>query len=411
MATAAAIRIRTVEPDEVKQFLTTVEAAFGEALHEEDAERWALHLPPARQFWAWDGDVPVGTAGTIELRLRVPGAELRADGVTAVGVQPSHRRRGILTQLMRRQLEDAREHEEPLAILWASEAPIYGRFGYGMATVAAKVEADRDRTVFRQPDEPAGATRLVTDEQALELMPPVYDRVQAVTPGMLARDESWWKATRLADPEHWRRGAGPMFRVVWELDGRPEAYALYRLRGSWDDGIPGGALEVREVIGTSPLATREIFRFLLGVDLHQRVKVWGLPPDHSLFLSVTEPRRLKYTLGDGLWVRLLDLEECLSARSYASDGAVTFEVGDPFWPENEGTWRLEVESGQASVTRDGGDPELRLDVADLGSAYLGGFSFARLRRARRVEELTEGAIERADALFRTTADPWCPEVF
>jgi predicted acetyltransferase len=411
MATTAGITLRSVEPDEVKQFLTTVEAAFGESLNDEDAERWSTHIEPERQFWAWDGDVPVGTAGTFALRVRVPGAELPADGITAVGVQPSHRRRGILTQMMRRQLEDAREHEEPVAILWASEGSIYGRFGYGVATVAARLEADRDRTVFRQPDEPVGTTRLVTDEQALQLFPPIYDRVQAATAGMLARGESWWKQTRLADPEHWRRGAGPMFRVVWENDGRPEAYAMYRLRGSWDDGVPGGSLEVREAVGVSPLATREIFRFLLGVDLHQRVKCWNVPPDHPLFLSVTEPRRLKIQWGDGLWVRLLDLDASLSARSYAADGAVTFEIRDAFWPENEGTWRLEVEGGQGSVTRNGGDPELRLDVADLGSAYLGGFSFASLQRARRVEEVVEGAVERADSLFRTSAQPWCAEVF
>ncbi len=411
MATTAGITLRSVEPDEIKRFLETVEAAFGESLHEEDAERWGQHLPPERQFWAWDGDVPVGTAGTLALKLRIPGAELPADGITAVGVQPSHRRRGILTQMMRRQLEDAREHEESLAILWASEGSIYGRFGYGMATTAARIDADRDRMRFRPPDEPAGTTRLLTDEQALEVMPAIYDRVQASTPGMLARSKSWWKAARLPDPEHWRRGAGPMFRVVWEDDGRPEAYAMYRIRGSWEEGVPGSSLEVREVIGSSPLATREIFRFLFGVDLVQRVKVWGLPLDHPIFLSVMEPRRLKLGAGDGLWVRLLDLEESLSARSYASDGAVTFGIRDAFWPENEGTWRLEVEGGQASVTRNGGDAELQLDIADLGSTYLGGFSFATLRRAQRVDELVEGAVERADAMFRTTAQPWCPEVF
>ena len=411
MLTAAEIAIRTVQEDEVKRFLEAVETAFGEAVHEEDVERWKPHLDLERQFWAWDGDAPVGTAGAYEKRIRIPGGELAAAGVTMVGVHPSHRRRGILTQLMRRQLDDAHERGEPLAVLWASEAGIYGRYGYGMATTAARVEADRDRTRLRAPDEPAGSTRLVGEATAKALFPPIYDRVQAATAGMLDRTPAWWTSFRLADPEHWRHGAGPLFRAVWELEGEPEGYAMYRMRGSWDDGVPGGKLQVREVMGTSPQAIREIFRFLFGVDLVQRVEFWILTPDHPLFLSVMEPRRLKMSLGDGLWVRLLDLEAALAARSYAADGEVTFAVQDSFCEWNDGTWTVSVESGQATVTRADGAADLALDVADLGSTYLGGFSFAQLRGALRVEELAVGAVERADALFRTAAQPWCPEVF
>jgi predicted acetyltransferase len=409
--TATDITIRSVEETELKRFLEIVETTFGEELHEDDVERWKPHLDPERQFWAWDGDAPVGTAGTYEKRLHIPGADLPAAGVTMVGVLPSHRRRGILRQLMRRQLDDARERGEPLAVLWASEAPIYGRFGYGVATTATRIEADRDRMVFRVPDEPAGRARLIDHAEAKELIPALYDRIQAETAGMLARSESWWTSFRLADLERWRHGAGPLFRAVWEDDDGPEAYALYRIRGSWDEGVPGGKLQIREAAGTTPQATREIWRFLLGVDLVKQVEAFALPPDHPLFLSVTEPRRLKSVAGDGLWVRLLDLETALAARAYGADGSVVFEVRDAFCDWNDGTWRLDVESGEASVTRTDGEPELHLDVSDLGSAYLGGFTFSSLQRARRVEELVEGAVERADSLFRTAAQPWCPEVF
>ncbi|MFN2471114.1 MAG: GNAT family N-acetyltransferase [Gaiellaceae bacterium] len=410
MLKTSSITIRAPEQDELKEFLTTVETAFGEALHDDDVERWGPHLDLSRQHWAFDGDVPVGAAGTYDNRIRIPGAELAAGGVTMVGVHPSHRRRGILTELMRRQLDEIHEHGDPLAILWASEAPIYGRFGYGVATQAARIDAERDRTVFRQPDEPAGRTRLLDADEATTVIPEIYDRVQAATPGMLARSESWWTSFRLADPERWRHGAGPLFRAVWELDGEPQAYALYRLKGSWDEGVPGGSLQVREALGTTPQATREIWRFVFGVDLVQRVQSWLLPSDHPLFLSVTEPRRLKLSLGDGLWVRLLDLEAALAAREYGCDGSVTLEVRDSFCPWNEGVWRLDVEDGERAVEH-GGEPDLRLDVADLGSAYLGGFSFAALERAGRVEELAAGALARADALFRAAVTPWCPEVF
>ena len=215
---------------------------------------------------------------------------------------------------------------------------------------------------------------------------------------------------RLADPEHWRHGGGPMFRAVWEdVEGEPQAYALYRSHGKWEDGIPAGELHVREAIGATPQATREIWRFLFGVDLIKTVKTWHLPPDHPLFLSVTEPRRLHASSGDALWVRLVDMPAALGERSYAADGELAFSVRDDFCPWNEGTWTLRSEGGR--VVERGGEADLRLGAVDLGSVYLGGWDFTALQRAGRVEELTPGAVERADALFRTAAQPWCPEVF
>ncbi len=411
MLQTAQITIRTPAEDELKRFLETTETAFGEALHEDDAKRWGALLDLERQFWALDGDLPVGTAGTYTLRLTVPGGELPTAGVTMVGVHPSHRRRGIMTDLMRRQLDDAHERGEPLAALWASEAPIYGRFGYGIATLATRIDADRDRIVFRRPDEPAGRTRLVDLEAAAEILPPIYDRVRRESAGTIDRSELWWKNLKLADPEHWRHGAGPLFCAVLEVDGEPEGYALYRVRGSWEEGMPGGKLEVREALGTTPLAMREIWRFLFGIDLVQRVRSWLLTPDHPLFLSVTEPRRLRIGIGDGLWLRLVDVEAALTARSYSADGSVVLDVHDSFCNWNEGVWGLTVSSGSAHVDRDGGEPELRLDVGDLASVYLGGFSFEGLRRAGRVDELADGAVERADLLFRTAVTPWCAEIF
>ena len=112
--------------------------AFLEEPHEDDISRWARHLDPGHQYWALDGDVPVATAGTYDHRIRIPGGDIPIAGVTLVGVHPSHRRRGILRELMRRQLDDAHERGEAVAVLWASEAAIYGRFGYGMATTSVR---------------------------------------------------------------------------------------------------------------------------------------------------------------------------------------------------------------------------------------------------------------------------------
>jgi predicted acetyltransferase len=411
MAATSTLEIRSPTADELERYLRAVETAFLEQPHEDDISRWQRHLEPTHQYWALDGGVPVGTAGTYDHRMRIPGADISIAGVTLVGVHASHRRRGILRELMRRQLDDAQARGEALAVLWASEAAIYGRFGYGVASTSIRIDADRDRIVFREPDEPAGRARLVDEDEAKAVIPGVYTRARVERAGMIDRTDAWWDDYRLADPERWRFGAGPMFRAVWEDDdGEPQAYALYRLRSNWDEGFPAGKLEVREAIGASPQAMREIWRFLFGVDLVARVRGYLLPVDHPLFLSVTDPRRLKAQMGDGIWLRLLDLEAALEARSYAQDGTVAFDVRDAFCSWNDGTWRLTADGGRGAVER-GGEADIRLDVADLASIYLGGFELAALRLTGRVEELTPGAIARTDAMFRTAARPWCPEIF
>jgi len=411
LAAASTVTIRSPSADELERFLHVVETAFLEEPREDDIARWARHLDPTHQYWALDGDVPVATAGAYDHRMRIPGADVPVLGVTLVGVHASHRRRGILRELMRRQLDDAHERGEALAALWASEAPIYGRFGYGVASTSIRLDAERDRVVFRPPDEPAGRARLVDEDEARELIPAIYRRARLERAGMLDRTDGWWTDFRLADPEHWRQGGGPLFRAVWEDDaGEPQAYAVYRLHGSWDDGFPAGKLNVREALGTSPQAMREIWRFLFGVDLVGRVRTWHLPPDHPLLHSVTDVRRLKAQVFDGVWVRILDMAAALEAREYAEDGEIAFDVRDEFCNWNDGTWRLTVAGGRGTVER-GGEADIRVDVADLGSTYLGGFELGALALAGRVEELQPGAIARADAIFRTAAKPWCPEVF
>jgi predicted acetyltransferase len=398
-------RLSSPTQEEMPEFIRLVEAAFGHEPQEEEIERWSRTLEPERMLWVSDGDLKVATAGAFTFRVSIPGGELPAAGVTVVGVLPSHRRRGILRQMMREQIDDVRGRAEPLAVLWASEASIYGRFGYGLATKGARITIDRDRAVFRDDPGPSGAARLVTLEDAADLLPDVFERVRAQTPGMFARSRTWWESSTLADPEHARRGGGPLFCAVLELDDNPEAYALYRIKGDWEEGVPNSTLVIREVMATSTPALREIWRFLFGVDLVARVEAWGVPPDYPLFLMLTEARRLRMTLSDALWLRIVDLEAALEARSFADAEPVVLDVRDAFCPWNEGAWRV------PDVARTEAQPDLRIDAGDLGSAYLGGISFAELARAGRVEELRDGGIERADSVFRTSVTPWCPEVF
>ena len=400
------------KPESVRQFLDVCANTFSEAMHPDEAERDERVLDPERLFAAYDGDQMVGTTADLGLTLTIPGGELPAAGVTGVGVLPTHRRRGILTQLMRAELDATAARGEPLAILWASEAPIYGRYGYGIATVYASIKAERER--FRLRDDPpaVGSVRLVDEDEAARVLPPIYERVRRSTPGMFERSEAWWRNYRLPDPEYGRHGAGPRYFAVLELGGVDEGYARYRVKDDWQDGISTSTLRLIELVATSPTASRELWRFLFGVDLVATVEAGWLAADDPLFLLVTEPRRLHVKLGDALWLRMVDVEAALSARSYVGEGRLRLELTDAFRPENAGAWEIEVTEGNAVVRRvDSAGADLRLDVADLGSAFLGGFSFWRLARAGRVEQLVEGALDRADALFRTPLAPWCPEIF
>jgi predicted acetyltransferase len=166
-------------------------------------------------------------------------------------------------------------------------------------------------------------------------------------------------------------------------------------------------LRVLEALGVTPAALRDLWGYLLAIDWIATVKAWLLPPDHPLFLLLGTPRRMRYRLGDALWVRLVDVGAALSGRRYSDDGPIVFEVVDEFCPWNDGRWKLEGGSAQ----RTDAEPDLRLPVQSLGSAFLGGITFAELLRAGRVEELKDGALERGDSLFRWDRHPWCPEIF
>lgn len=209
----------------------------------------------------------------------------------------------------------------------------------------------------------------------------------------------------LPDPEFRRGGGGEMQRVVVEMDGRTEAYALYRLHNAFEAGIPTGFTAVIEAMGTTPEATREVWRYLLDIDWMNSIKAGLLPVDHPLFFLLAEPRRIGFRVTDALWVRLVDVGAALAARSYRDEPSLAIEVTDGFCPWNEGRYR--VPSGD----RTDADPDLRADVTALGSVYLGGFTFAELARALRLEELAPGAIAGADTLFNTDRAPWCPEIF
>lgn len=400
-----AIEIRSPSEEELRAAMNAGETSFGEELKDEDFERHRKTMPLDRFLAAYDDGDPVGTTGAYPFTMTVPGGELSAAGVTWVGVLPSHRRRGILTKMMRHQIDDLHDRGEPLAILWASEAAIYGRFGYGIAAPALRIDAERARFAFRDDPGPRGTVRMIGRDEAARLLPGLYESIRREIPGFVTRDAAWWEEYRLSDPEHWRRGAGPKYFALLELDGEPAGYATYRIKPAWEEGYSRAQLLVGDAFATSPAATRELWRFLFGVDLVARVQ-GRVDPGIPLLLMVTDPRNVQLRVTDGLWLRFVDLEAALSGRTYAAADSVVAEVRDDFCPWNAGRWRIGPE-----VSRTDDAPELALDVADLASVYLGAFDFQRLAAGERVQELKRGALGRASALFRTPRPPYCPEDF
>lgn len=372
---------------------------------EEFLERFVRILPHERMHAAFENGHLVGGAGAFPFELSVPGGSLPCAGITAVGVTPTHRRRGVLRSMMDTQLRDVHERGEPIAALWASEETIYGRFGYGIASWAGELNVPHEWDAFAEPLEPAGTTRFVTPEEARELFPPIYEAVRRERPGMTSRDAAWWEIRLLRMPDEEK--STPRRFVVLELDGEPAAYAIYRTHFSFDGGSASSRLVVREALGATPGATAAIWRFLLDVDWMAVVETSLAPPDHPLLLLLANNRRARYRMSDALWVRLVDLPAALSGRAYGEGGPLVLEVRDAVCEWNDGRWRLE--GGECSRTDD--EPDLALDVAALGSAYLGAVSFTELRAALQVEELREGAVKRADAVFAWRPLPWCLEIF
>jgi predicted acetyltransferase len=393
------MELRPATREEFDDFSIATLTAFHREYTDDDRERYARIDEPERSLAWFDGGRIVATTGAFTRRITVPGGGIvGCAAVTAVSVLPTHRRRGLLTEMMRRQLEDVRDRGEPLAALWASEGAIYGRFGYGAATAQAYLVARRPAARLAAPPPPGDPLAAGPAGEHVEAMRAVYERVRTERPGMLDRPGPWWQ-DRLHDSEEERKGAQAL-RAVTTGDG----YALYAVRPEWGEEGPAGEVRVRELVAATPAARAVLWAFLLDQDLTSTISWNQAPSDEPLWLMLAEPRAVRRTLFDGLWVRLVDVPGALAARTYASDPDVVLEVSDTFCPWNTGRYRLSGETAAAPA-------DLALDAATLAAAYLGDTSLIALAAAGRVRELRPGALERASAAFRGAVAPWCPETF
>ncbi len=406
--------VRPVEEDEFPQFSRTLVAAFGGSPPPgEEIEEWRQGMPLDRTLAAFEGREMAGTTASFAFELTVPGqATVQAAGVSWVGVLPTFRRRGVLTALMRRQIDNLRGRGELVAILLASESAIYGRFGYGMATTQAKLEIEKGRATLRDPVETPGRLTLLDKDAAAEVLPPVYDKARLRQPGFITRDPIWWKHL-LVDRESWRNGASARFYVTHtDPSGSVDGYAFYRIKGEWESGLPKGCARVGDFVALSPEAYIALWKYLTSLDLVSTIEFRDRPVDEPIRWMLADPRRLRIMdLCDFLWVRLIDPIGALSARRYQMDGRLVFALTDSFCPDNSGCYELVGGPEGAECRKTDSEPEVILAADDLGAAYLGGTRFSSLARAGRVRETTPDALHRADAMFGSDPLPWCSTDF
>ncbi|MEU6376921.1 GNAT family N-acetyltransferase [Streptomyces sp. NPDC046909] len=405
------MEIRPTTDDDLGVFVDTMHAAFGmfpETPAEDGGGVWwaALEMDRGLLATAEDGR-PVGTAAAYSFELTLPGeVVVPACGVTAVGVLPSHRRQGVLGAMMRRQLGDLRDRGECLSVLLASEAVIYRRFGYGPATYTQKLTVPRHRGALALPraygaeEAPSdtGTVEVLRRDECGEVLEEVYDRYRRAQPGALSRPHRWWER---------RAGQPPIapaqryIAVHRDADGVPDGYASYTV------GDPDRTLTVDETIAADDAVFTALAGYLLRHDLVKQIVFKHIPPGHPLRWQFEDFRAGEVSGHmDWLWVRILDIPRALTSRGWFTDGELVLDVGDPFLGEH-GRWLLTVRDGKAECVPTGREPDLSLDVTDLGSVYLGGTAPSTLVRAGHIRAHRPGAAALADALFAAERPPHC----
>ena len=390
--------IRAIGADEFGALSEVDAQAFLEPWPAEALNRERITAEFDRTFAAFDGDQMVGTGANYSFQLTVPGGTVPAAGITRIAVLPSHRRRGILTAMMGELFSDAISRSEPLAILFASEAGIYGRFGFGLATMDLGLALRRgEGRLAPGPIATGEPVRLRAPEpaQAQAELAAVFATELAQRPGTVARDERWWTYLLTDVPALRPSGSSPLRCLLAEDDDRPRGYALYRTSSHWSDHLAEGRLEILELYAADPVAAHALWSDLLGRDLVGEVRAWRRPLDEPLLAMLADGRRARPALVDALWLRLVDLPEAMTRRQYAAPADLVLEVSDPVIAANDGRWRLRAGgpgAARAACERTSDAADVRLTVQTLGAAYLGGAQLSQFAAAGHVVELTPGAL-------------------
>ncbi|WOT35679.1 GNAT family N-acetyltransferase [Streptomyces coeruleorubidus] len=416
-ARADAIDVRPITEAEFTDWLRAVNAGFLRVpvLSEEEIEGRRRQFVPGRYLGAFDGGRCVATFRSFDQEITVVGgARVPADAVSGVTVTATHRRRGLLSQMMAQDLAAAKERGDVVATLIAAEYPIYGRYGFGPATWTAEWTVDVPRAgLDARWAGPADGGRidLVDGEDVRKLGPELHERMRRAQPGLITRDEVWWKLNTGAlrfDPS-WKP---PYWAVYRSASGEVEGMAAYEVDDNWGDAKqPLNTASVQWLLGATPAAERALWHYLCSIDWVVKVKSGGRAPDDLLPFLLPDPRAAGITsLADWLWVRILDVVRALEARTYEGEGTLVLEVTGVDGLTG-GRYRLEASATGASCTPTTGSADITLGLVELGALWLGDESAVRLAALGRVREERAGAARKADALLRTSRRPWCPDLF
>ncbi len=402
--------VTTTEHDEA--FVRAYSRGFYEPYRPEIFELDAPLVQPDRMFGHQVDGRWVSTCGSFPRVLTTPGGSVPVGAVTVVTVSPGYRRRGLLREMMAHQLADLRRRDEPVALLWASESLIYGRFGYGRTTSRLSLSG-RTRATGYLPGVDVGTGSCGEVEQAdyLTTAKALHEAWLPDRPGALSRNETWWSYT-VYDAEHIRHGAGERRYVLhFDADGTPDGYAGFRVKEESEITDEGGEVIIGELDAADPRAYASLWRWLLDLDLVRAFSRRHAPTDEPLRQLVADQRAVKSELADATYARILDVERALSARRYAADLDVVIELADPFLPDLAGRYRLQLGPDGAEVSRTDAGADLALTATQLGAIYLGGTPLTDLHRAGLVTELTAGSVLATSAAFAAPRAPWCPDFF
>ena len=406
--------IRPLSPADRDAVVHLDQWAFGFGTDGIDFEVPLQTLEWDRTFGATvDGsDDLVGLNSTYSLHLPVPGGRLDCAGLTWVGVHPDARRRGVLRAMMTHHLRIVRDRGEPISALHAAEQPIYGRFGYGLACHQLRLTLPRGAGLRDVPGADQVRLRLqhVEPDRHADLLAECLALAGQHRPGMVDRPSPGLRRDAVDDQAASRREAESL-RVLLAEDepGRPlRGYALFRRHGDWTDEMPNGQVRVREMVARDPAAARAIWGRLVDLDLTASVITDDRPLDDPLIQLLHDYRGTKPRLVDGLWVRLVDLPAALVGRRYAQNMDVVLGVTDDLLPQNAGTWRLRGgPDGAGECTPSSAEPDLLLDVRELGAAYLGSVTLDALAGAGLVREVRPGTLARASRAFQWPVAAYC----
>ncbi|MFE7133798.1 GNAT family N-acetyltransferase [Streptomyces sp. NPDC057638] len=418
MTQYTALPIRPIGEHEYEDFYETIYTALDAAWpYEAEMAINKRIIDFERTLAAFDGDRMVATASSARVEMTVPAGSAPVAAVADIGVRHGWRRRGLMTALMRRQLDDLRERGESVAALYASQAGIYGRYGYGQAgaeqtltipTATARLQP----RIPRDPSLRVTYSEIANDPEGQAAVREVYAALVAERPGLFPRHDGWWHQV-FVDPEHRRGPCAEKFLLLVRDEHGPRGYALFAVGNSWNGELPDNTATVHELFARDAAAHAEIWEELLTRDLVARVEYVRRPADDPVLGILADPRLVRSVRREGLWVRLVDVPGALTARGYAAPVDVTFEVTDDFAPWNAGVWRLTADADGARCVRSGSPAELTLPVDVLGGAYLGGRGAALTSAvaAGLVTEDRPGAVRRLALALAWDPAPWCPHEF